>query len=165
MVKKDQENLRQAAYHEAGHAVIGWLYNIGIGKEGIYIDLGRDPVGNCDIKRPKDKTKDEGYLRMLLAGRLSEEKFIKSAGLTFTHFSGGYYDEQKIIMIFDEKYPEEKTHPERFKHYNEIVNHLLDDSNIWEAVEAVVTTLIEERYISKNRLEEIIATKNLIKNR
>jgi hypothetical protein len=69
----DPDIMRKVAFHEAGHAVIGWAFGVPVG--GIYLDLERES-GHTDAPAPKDMDIDiTRRIAFCFAGLRAEDAF------------------------------------------------------------------------------------------
>ena len=94
------KQLQKTAYHEAGHAVIGYdlkLYNIQLAS--IIPDqksLGRVQCGNYTRKLSKDDLK--GLIRMNLAGYVAEQEFNFVQNGLIENFDEGFNTKIKEVI-------------------------------------------------------------------
>lgn len=144
----------KTAYHEAGHAVVGWLYNLPFGENGIYIKPESDPMGCCDISKPDNFEKEDGYLYMLFAGSLSAKRFLRTIGSDLD-FWWGEIDEKLINEIFEER-NYGGLHNLEFTRYERKVDNLLDNVEICNAVKIVAKELIKRRSLKPGEFNRIM---------
>ena len=149
-----KENETRLAYHEAGHAVVAWVLDLGI-KEVAMPDAKR---GYSDHLRSFDDVKGEvgekearrRWAVMQMAGGCSQSRWRTDIG-----FFGCEEDNARVIenvwRLCELTDDDETTWRSRIQtRTNELVE------KHWSQIEAVATALLERRHLSGEQATEII---------
>jgi hypothetical protein len=126
---------RGIAYHEAGHAVVGWALGLRVTVSRVFYD---------DAKGWKGETKidDAGHLS------LPEQIAISAAGYTAeqvfecrAHEQAAFDDHAKIYLLLKDKGISEQDHPARIAEGNRIAREHLEAH--WGKANALAERLAE----------------------
>jgi len=169
--------LKNVAYHEAGHVVIAWYYSIDC--VGVSIAKEQDSFGAAQIwglfgKVPLKTHQLERELDIAMAGVAAEEKII---GKKLRGWGGNdYINAVKIAAQWSEqtgKTFDDVYHIDISKEVDQIagclfsavfldefaanVRHLMSRAHIWGCVEAVARELLNKTVISSEEVIDIIS--------
>lgn len=161
MKSKDDKRLEKTAYHEAGHAVIGFLLELEI--KNVSIKEGKDHLGVVSFKLTKgfnpqemeltheNKQLIENHIIANLAGHAAEMKFsgienwpmasadVEGSGLLLSYIASSERQQQPYMELLKAR-----------------VADMLDNHNNWSAVVAVANALLEKRGIQSEDLGKIV---------
>jgi hypothetical protein len=171
--KTEQKNV---AYHEAGHVVIAWYYNIGC----VGVSIAKEQDSAAQILRLFGKVALQAYqlereLDIAMAGAVAEEKIIGNK----TRGWGGndYINAVKIAAqwseqtgkIFDDAYLADISievdqitgclfSAVFLDEFAANVRELMSRAHIWGCVEAVAHQLLKQSVLSSQEITDIIST-------
>lgn len=170
------ELLRAAAYHEAGHAVIGWRRHNWIRERGVSIDLQTPGNGSTHIRAqvvPEFVTaygKDPDSLEMccqvatvedevagLLAGPMAEMRYLgqRMGSAVLVSAPGGYPDLDRARALLNALVPGDS-------HWyvwmlQEEVKRMLREPRTWRAISIMARHLAVSGHVSAEEADRIIA--------
>lgn len=129
-----QFTIEQRAYHEAGHAVVGYCLGLDLGPATIIPDEEAGTEGVSSSESPVcDGSRYEGNIVSLYAGGAAQRRFDPTAG-----DSGCGRDNEEAAALLGDHY-DESTLRQRAEELVE--SH-------WGKIEAVASMLIEEKTLS-----------------
>ena len=169
--------LKNAAYHEAGHVVIAWYYNIY--SVGVSISKKKDSLGAAQIlgqfgKVPIQTHQLERELDIAMAGAAAEEKLT---GKKITGWSGNDY-KNAVKMAAQWSEQTGKTFDDIYlidmniemdqitgclfsgvflDEFAAHVRQLMSRAHIWGCVEAVARQLLKQSVLSGQAVTDIIS--------
>jgi len=152
---KEAKQLRETAYHEAGHAVAAVVMGLGLRKKGVTTLTTDGNLGYTYVRQPrKTQDGDMRYVVVLLSGGVAvgilkgekphETQDLYGAGTDLEYATAA------LCWIPD---MEAKYKLRRLLY--ETAQELLQDN--WAAVEAVAGMLIECRSLSGNQVEAVVS--------
>jgi len=169
--------LKNVAYHEAGHVVIAWYYSIDC--VGVSIAKEQDSFGAAQIlglfgKVPLQTHQLERELDVAMAGAAAEEKIIgkKLRGwggndyinavkiaAQWSEQTGNPFDDAYLIDISKEE--DQITgclfSADFLDEFAAHVRHLMSRAHMWGCVEAVARELLNKTVISSEEVIDIIS--------
>jgi ATP-dependent Zn protease len=181
--RKPTEKLQRTAYHEAGHAVIGWYWRRPIGR--VTIVRGKEFLGRTEVPRWGLSDSEHCSIHDLeinidisLAGKMADRKRFgdeQSGNMGQGRWAGDYMEaaetvKQRIIKTNQHKECLEKIdtfmadsqkglfrlESEFLKTYGWNVERLMERPHVWGCIEALADKLIEQRELSGEEAKTII---------
>jgi hypothetical protein len=154
------------AYHEAGHAVVGWRLGIGLRKMGVTIvpDKAVGTAGSCTSSRwatnktvewddsDKNRIRTEKDIQSLLAGEIAQRRY-SLCSVRCRHASSDRATAIDILTYFTAEQMELEAWV-KLLHIRTV--NLLSNPDIWRAVERLAAALMERRTIPGKEATEII---------
>lgn len=156
-----EATIEAIAHHEAGHAVADYIFGIQI--DHVTINLEEDSLGHVDISKEwsdEEKRKHhEGNSSLeLLNDYLALEKYCGGAAeakyLGRKNLEGNQSD-RAIIEISVRLFNSKETSERIIKAYEDGATRMMNDPDIWRAVQAVATALLKKRTLYHPELKEI----------
>ncbi len=161
MAEKDTEALWPVAYHEAGHAVVGWHLGRGLRKEGVTIvpDEKAGTGGSCSSKRvvgrdaeydpsARNRLRAEIDVQALLAGEIAQRRYNPRSVRRY-HAAGDRHEMNDLFYRFiDKRFVDHNPEMDAWEKLLRIrTETLFADPDIWRAVERLAAALMERRTI------------------
>lgn len=148
------------AYHEAGHFVLAWMFDF----ETVALVLANEReqlegrLGALELRGYFDDSslgRIEHYLMMTLAGGITERRFLPMSDIDGSSSDlnevGAWA--HKIISRHNSRQITQ-DHAAEYQHMLEkATRQLVEDSNVWKAIEFVATALAKEKRLPRHRLE------------
>ncbi len=153
------EARRATAYHEAGHAVVAMCVGRSLEKVTItpgQTQVGMSTLGHCKVQkgrgRPsKDALEDE--VLILFAGMAAEAKHTGEYCR-----AGASQDLRLIRKLISSRNTGERQIERLERRLLDKTENLLEDENVWLAVERVADLLVEQETISGRAVRHIYET-------
>lgn len=165
---RDSAQLLQAtAYHEAGHAVVGYYFEKTVRERGIRIGMSMDVIGSVHMRssvfsplsgiRNRARREDaEGRLRAerieVLAGGCSEQRVMR-----WRH--NGAHDDVEIALrniqlVYGCNLPDARQI--LFSFYLPAARRLVRRRDVWQAIESLATPLRKRRFLSEEVANKLL---------
>lgn len=156
--------LWSTAYHEAGHAVVGWRLGIGLRKKGVTIapkkgeylgccfakaGVGRDIEWNAS---DRNSIRAEKNVQSLLAGVIAQRRYNPRS----VRGNPASSDHQAAIDTLSHFAAEQREVEAWLKLLHIRTGNMLANPDIWRAVERLASALMERRTIPGKEVTEII---------
>ena len=176
MVAGSKTRREATAYHEAGHAVVAYVFGWRVAGNGIEIDASQ----YADVSfRRVDRTTDAEVIQSL-AGRLAEFKLHGNGGrhsedtetllleIQLARLDPADWDAEDAddLVVFGRLLSEDpdatdETLLERYGAYVAATVRLLDEPVVWAAVERVAAALIEHGKLDVDAVEALLGAEDL----
>lgn len=148
-----------AAFHEAGHAVVAVVLGVPIGAATID-DGPNGPCGEVELPdigryRPERQgwVERENLVTVYVAGKIAESKWCQSAGVSPRPFSD--QEDQKATWPHLRRLG--KNQRDTVERMQARARVLLDEPEVWAAVERVAQTLLRRRRLAAATVKRLVA--------
>lgn len=157
MPANDNRTYARAAYHEAGHAVIGERF--GSVKE-VLIDSPQTGFTHWVMHRTSERDFNHASVLVTMAGPISAARRMKK-GLFFEYLAGGGIgrddgDYEKIEKALGSLYPNQDKTSRTLTHrvFDRYARMLVREN--WPAIDRVARALIDERKLSGRQVRKLV---------